>query len=174
MPSDSGAGTKPLPDPLTGEGSAKVRDILLSAAVAVLGAATILLTRTFPSGKTIEMQPGFYPQVLGIILLILAGMLFVRSWNAKRTPGRKGAFGFSFSATIKPLIVLGAMVGYWALLVVTGFILATVVALAVMVQVFGGDRRQALMTSLIGTPLFYLVFRILFDVPLPRGLFEWL
>jgi hypothetical protein len=83
-----------------------VRDLLLSASVAALGAATILMARTFPSGKTIEMQPGFYPQVLGIL--------------------------------------------------------------------FGGDRRQALMTSLIATPLFYLVFRILFDVPLPRGLLEWL
>ena len=151
-----------------------MRDILLSAAVAALGAATILMARTFPSGKTIEMQPGFYPQVLGIILLILAGMLFVRTWHAKRTPGRKELPRFSFSTTFKPMMVLGAMAGYWALLVVTGFTLSTVVALAVMVQVFGGGRRQALMTSLIGTPLFYLVFRVLFDVPLPRGLFAWL
>jgi hypothetical protein len=151
-----------------------VRDLLFSAAVAALGAATILLARTFPSGKTIEMQPGFYPQVLGILLLILAGMLFVRTWQVQRTSRRKEAFRFSFSPTFKPLIVLGAMAGYWALLAVTGFIFSTVVALVVMVQVFGGDRRQALMTSLIATPLFYLVFRILFDVPLPRGLLEWL
>jgi hypothetical protein len=151
-----------------------VRDLLLSASVAALGAATILMARTFPSGKTIEMQPGFYPQVLGILLLILAGMLFVRTWQVRRTSRRKEALRFSFSPAFKPLIILGAMAGYWALLAVTGFIFSTVVALVVMVQVFGGDRRQALMTSLIATPLFYLVFRILFDVPLPRGLLEWL
>jgi hypothetical protein len=151
-----------------------VRDLLLSASVAALGAATILMAGTFPSGKTIEMQPGFYPQVLGILLLILAGMLFVRTWQVRRTSRRKEALRFSFSPAFKPLIVLGAMAGYWALLAVTGFIFSTVVALVVMVQVFGGDRRQALMTSLIATPLFYLVFRILFDVPLPRGLLEWL
>jgi putative tricarboxylic transport membrane protein len=147
-----------------------VGEIVLSAAVAVLGAATFLLARTFPSGKTLEMQPGFYPQVLGVLLVLLAGLQLFQTLTRTRAAGWRRTFKFALPRSFKPLLVLGLMAGYWMLLFFTGFVVSTVIALLAMVKIFGGSWRQALLTCLVGPPLFYVVFQLLFEVPLPRGL----
>lgn len=134
-------------------------------------AATTLTEQGYASGTPIS-NAALYPRLLAGLLLFLLTLQVVSDVRIKgpsvsgedpAAPGQARQTGF---------VALGIVI-YIALLPVLGFVMATP-AFIILLMLVLGDRN---LTTLIGVPLgitlgCLVVFQGLFNVNLPRGLFE--
>lgn len=144
----------------------KVGDILVAifflfvAAVFTVGGIRLRL------GTPMEPQPGFFPFLGGMTLVILAGILLVQGWQGKS--GGTQAFGKLWG----PLILIVGLAAYVAALEITGYIIATTVLSAIVLRIL--EAKSFWVLSAVSLSLgigSYLVFHGLLGVPLPAGIF---
>ncbi|HBR30256.1 MAG TPA: hypothetical protein DD789_12565 [Firmicutes bacterium] len=111
--------------------------------------------------------PGFYPFWLAVILGVVALIYFLN--NLGKDPQvvalwEKGIW-------IRPLMAIIVMLGYGLLLDKLGFILDTFLLFLIWLLVI---EREKLLTvalvSIIGTTAVYLLFTVLLQVQLPKGI----
>jgi putative tricarboxylic transport membrane protein len=116
-------------------------------------------------------RSGFVPFWLGLLLVVLTGVIAIRSWRS--TPTRP----FITRAQSRPvLVVLAPAVGLVLLTEAAGLYLAAAVYLSLYMRLVG--RHSWLLVAAIATALpvvTYVVFERWFLVPLPKGPVEaWL
>lgn len=58
------------------------RDVLAGLLFAALGTGGLLVALAYPFGTLGDMGPGFFPRVLGLVLIGLGGITFVRGLRA--------------------------------------------------------------------------------------------
>lgn len=116
------------------------RDFWAGAIYLALGAAVIWIGRNYPPGTSARMGPGYFPMVLGVILVILGAASLVRSLLR---PGE------ALSAVAwRPLIlVLGAVV-LFGFLVQRAGALAALVCL-IVIGVLASRNSQVNVTSVV-------------------------
>jgi putative tricarboxylic transport membrane protein len=115
-------------------------------------------------GTPMEPQPGFFPFLGGMTLIILAGILLVQGWQG-RSSGTQ-AFGKLWG----PLILTTGLVAYVAALEITGYIIATTILSAIVLRVL--ETKSFWVLSVISLSLgvgSYFIFHELLGVPLPVG-----
>ena len=142
----------------------KVRDILV--AVFFLSFATVFTIGEvrLRLGTPTEPQPGFFPFLGGVTLIILAGLLIVQGWRGKSSGTQ--AFGKIWG----PLILIAGLAAYVAVLETAGYIVATTLLAAVVLRILETRPFGVLIViSLILGIGSYLVFHELLGVPLPAG-----
>jgi putative tricarboxylic transport membrane protein len=102
--------------------------------------------------------PGVLPVALGVIIVVLAAISFVRAEVRQiELPNLR-----------RILVILGALIVYAALLEPLGYIIATTVLLAVLLMAFAERRRWwQPMAALVVAGGTYALFRLLLSVPLP-------
>lgn len=83
-----------------------------------LGAGALLLARSYPMGTVVRMGPGFFPVMLGGLLILVGAVIALQSSRIEER---------SFDFRIKPFgMILGGIL-IWAVLVDHGgFLIATV------------------------------------------------
>src|SRR5690242_21755229 len=84
------------------------KDFFAGALFIAIGIATILLSTRYTLGSAARMGPGYFPRILGILLIVLGGILVVRSYRIAGT--RFAAFRWR-----PTLIVLGSVVLFGAI-----------------------------------------------------------
>src|SRR5207249_8596630 len=67
------------------------------------GVAAIVIGSAYPIGTAARMGPGYFPRILGILLIVLGAVLSLRGL---RTPGS----GITFGSFVPMLVVLGSVV----------------------------------------------------------------
>ena len=142
----------------------KVGDILVAvfflsfATVFTIGGVRLRL------GTPTEPQPGFFPFLGGVTLIILAGLLLVQGWRGKSSGTQ--AFGKIWG----PLILIAGLAAYVAVLETAGYIVSTTLLAAVVLRILETRPFGVLIViSLILGIGSYLVFHELLGVPLPAG-----
>ena len=55
------------------------RDILAGTLFIVIGALALLGARGYPVGSAMRMGPGYFPAVLGVLLILLGALLGLRA-----------------------------------------------------------------------------------------------
>jgi hypothetical protein len=85
-----------------------------------IGVATIVIGSKYTLGTAARMGPGYFPRILGILLIALGGILAIR---AMRIPG-PGLPAIRWRPT---LIVLGSVVLFGAIVRSAGVALSTVI-----------------------------------------------
>ena len=129
-----------------------------------------VLTLGFPQDKRLYKAPAVYPRFLLFLIVILGGILIVR--GARQIKAAKSLnneiprpnFG-------KPLIIILGLLGYFILLYIFGFVVATFIFLIGAYHTFGGSLKEGVLFSILLTGGEYLVFGLLLKVPLPQALF---
>lgn len=123
------------------------------------------LAQQFPEQNVQGPGTAFFPQLMAVILIILALLLiFVNPVTESQKP-------FSRPQIIVFLLFVGTVTGYILLIPQLGFVVSTLLGTAVMVQLVSKSTiRYRLLTSVLLTAIAYFVFRYLFNVPLPAGL----
>jgi hypothetical protein len=138
--------------------------VLLALAVAFGAGALKQYAYWGPNGP----GPAFLPFWLGVVMAVLATLLFVGALRAK-DPGDDW---FPTGEGLRRLgLVLGATVAYVALLNVLGMVVATVLFLVALMRVL--DRcgwPLTLSVALATAGSIYLVFSRWLKVPLPTGM----
>lgn len=115
-------------------------------------------------GKPTEPQPGFFPFLDGVILIVLSA-LFLFQARFGRT-GETRAFGKLWS----PGIVVLGLILYVASLETLGYIIATALLSAVILRVLETKFRVLFPVSLLLAVGSYILFDRLLGVTLPGGL----
>jgi putative tricarboxylic transport membrane protein len=148
----------------SGDTMRKVGDILVAifflsfAMVFTIGGIRLRL------GTPTEPQPGFFPFLGGVTLIILAGILLVLGWRGKSSGTQ------AFGKIGGPLILIVGLAAYVAALEITGYIIATTVLSALVLRIL--ETKSLLVIFIISLVLgvgSYLVFHELLGVPLPSG-----
>ena len=107
------------------------------------GVAAIVIGSAYPIGTAARMGPGYFPRILGILLIVLGAGLSLRSF---RLQGRAITFG-----SFRPmLIVLGSVVLFGLLALSIGLVLATI--MLIMVSSFASPEfrwKEALISSVV-------------------------
>lgn len=144
-------------------------DVTVGFILMLLGLSTFIKAGFFPKGATIEMNPGFYPQILGVIIILFGLILILKN----RTKIVKESFSFKLTRDeIRPFLLLGLMIAYLITFNFLGFITSTLLFMACVVLFFKGSYINAIICPVLGVTFFYLLFRIGFKTPLPNGIFN--
>lgn len=153
----------------------------------IIGAIAILafalwygyLATLLPKRSTTDAPgPHFFPYLITIAILLLAGILvFQGIKELRRTSGLADLLpktppsnqNYSLGRAGAGLFLTGL---YFSALPLFGFFWATPVFFAGLMWVTGERRPQVLFSLAIAVPLFlFFLFRDLFQLPLPRGSF---
>lgn len=137
------------------------KDFWCGTLFVALGIATIVLGSRYTLGTAARMGPGYFPRILGVLLIILGGILAIR---ALRMPG--GAFpAFRWRPT---LIVLGSVVLFGAIVRPVGVALSTVILIVTASAASHEFRpREALIAGVVLAAMAVGVFVVGLQLQLP-------
>lgn len=137
------------------------RDLIAGLLFVVLGGLAIILARDYPLGTTMRMGPGYFPTVLGGILLLFGAYVLARGIRSGEKV--KGEWGVRPLAWITLSIVL---FGY--LLDRAGMVPATVVTIFVAAAAGREFRfKEVLLLAVVMTAFSVVVFSWGLKLPYP-------
>jgi putative tricarboxylic transport membrane protein len=140
-------------------------DMIGSIFLFLLGIGAIIGAVRLQIGSPTEPQPGFFPFVGGVILLIFSTIIFLQEWLGT------GKQQIAFGEIGRPALLLGVMILLVFFLDRLGYVIATFIASGLILRILSVKSwRVLIITSLclsIGT---YMLFDRLLGVDLPVGL----
>jgi putative tricarboxylic transport membrane protein len=150
------------------------KEILIGVFLIVLSMVFYLLTYQFPH-KTLAFSPRIFPRFVSVCLLIISCVLLIQGITAVRRRTReKGPIQIIDKGLHKAFLIrlfVGILIGYayTRLLPLAGYLVATPPFIAGIMLIFNEKRwLKIVATSIITTGVLYILFRIIFRVPLPR------
>jgi hypothetical protein len=137
------------------------KDFFAGALFIAIGIATIILGARYTLGTAARMGPGYFPRVLGILMVVLGGILAARSF---RINGPRIA-AFRWRPT---LIVLGSVVLFGAIVRPLGVALSTVILIVAASAASHEFRpRESLIVGVLLAALAVGVFVVGLQLQLP-------
>jgi hypothetical protein len=137
------------------------KDFWAGVLYVAIGIATIIFGSRYALGTAARMGPGYFPRILGILMVALGGML---AWRATRTDGGPVP-AFRWRPT---LIVLGSVVLFGAIVRPVGVALSTVILIVSASAASHEFRpREALIAGVLLAALAVGVFVVGLQLQLP-------
>jgi len=145
------------------------RDMIFAAVLIPLGIAVIIGAFRLKLGTPLHPGAGFFPFLIGIVLIALSILLFIRGWV------EHGKEHQPFSEWKQASIVVAAQAFYVVTLDFLGYVFSSIVlSFAVLRSMEVRSWKTLLGASLILSVVAYILFRFLLAVDLPAGLLEFL
>ncbi len=139
---------------------------IFSSAMIALGLYVILTARTFPEGTGGVLGPGFFPILLGILLIGLSALQLFNTRKEKAV-----ATAFLTESTKRVLFACLIIIGYMAGIAILGFLISTPLFLFGIMWFFSVRKWSTLLISSIATTaVLYFVFLKFLSVSLPAGI----
>ena len=137
------------------------KDFWAGALFVAIGAGTLIMGSKYTLGTAARMGPGYFPRILGILLIVLGGILALR---AMRTVGERFP-----RFHLRPLvIVLGSVVLFGATVHLAGVALSTVMLIVLASAASPEFRpRESLISGVLLAVLAVGVFIIGLQLQLP-------
>jgi uncharacterized membrane protein len=85
----------------------------------LIGTAAIILASRYSLGSAARMGPGYFPRILGILMIVLGAILALRALRLQGAPIPKWK--------LRPLVVLGSVVLFGMIVQTVGVAISTVV-----------------------------------------------
>ena len=143
------------------------RDIYFAVGLMALAALFFGLTYYFPR-QTLAMSPRLFPRVICLALFSLSGVLFFQAFCQRRTVSETREDKWGIQGRRFGLLIIMAFV-YTRVLEDAGYLVATPPLIAGVMILFNEKRWiRIAAVSIITTALLYILFRMVFRVPLPR------
>jgi hypothetical protein len=144
-------------------------DLIAAAALAGLAGYVLLESRQLGFGSFRAPQTGFFPRVLGILLMLLAIAELFRALRQAEpaffTEKIAGEGWIRIGAT------LATMLGFAVVLERLGFLVATFFLMVLLLRAIEAPRwPKVLLVALVTSALSYGLFAWLLGVPLPAGI----
>jgi len=146
------------------------KEILFGVLLMIVSITVFALTFRFPH-QTIALPPTAFPRFVSTCLFILATILLIQGiLGAKHNPGQnKTAYKFDKKFLLRLVSMLVLAFAYTRILPLTGYVITTPPFVAGTMLLFNEKRWLWIATvSLITSALLYVLFRMIFKVPLPR------
>lgn len=130
------------------------------------------IVKDFPTGTAKEgMGARLLPLLLTILLALLSISLLIQGLIRRRKgSGEAEVSPPLLGAHLKiPAVLVVLLILYLLALDLLGFLIATPVFLIVVMRVLGSAWRSSALLGVSFTAFIYLIFSLLFQVPLPTG-----
>jgi putative tricarboxylic transport membrane protein len=139
---------------------------ILAGSFLLFGWVYLFLARDLPFGSFDKPNTGYVPKLLGSVLIGLALINLIIELK-KPTVKSKGLETVDKKKAV--LFVIGCVV-YIVLMKVAGYLIATLVALWLLIRFTGiKDQKLTLLVTVSVSIFFYLVFSVFLSVPLPAA-----
>src|SRR3990172_1837390 len=139
-------------------------DIIGSGILILFGIVGIIGAIGLRIGTPTEPQPGFFPFLSGAIIIIFSLIIIVQGWYG--SAGDKKSLG----DIRRPAMLVGVLIIFVSILEPLGFIITSLIAIALVLFIMGVRSWQTLLISSfafsIGT---FLLFDRLLGITLPTG-----
>lgn len=138
-----------------------IKDFWSGVLYLLVGGAALYLGQEYPVGTAVRMGPGYFPTVLGYMLVLIGGAALLRSFI-------KGGNPLNGFAVQKTIIITLSILAFG--LIVEGAGLALAVVAVVMISAAGSryfDWKKSLAVSVGAAVFCSLVFVKGLGVPLP-------
>lgn len=123
----------------------------------------------FPFGTAARPGPGFFPAAVGVFLCLVAAAFVARALQRQAILTVPAA-PVARDARARVATTTAGLAGFCLLLPWTGYPLAALLFVALLLRRLGGARwARALVAAAASAALSYYVFAVLLGVPLPRG-----
>jgi putative tricarboxylic transport membrane protein len=145
-------------------------EIIIGVCLMILSVLFYALTYQFPA-QTLAFSPKIFPRFVSICLFIISAVLVIQGATAVRKSSREKKPTLTIPKAFLLRLFLGILIGYGytRLLPITGYVVATPPFIAGIMLVFNEKRwLKIVATSIVTTSMLYILFRIIFRVPLPR------
>ncbi len=142
-----------------------MKDIITAIGSLLLGGYVVYVASTYPRVGDIEMQAGFYPGMLGYLMVALGIALLVKWLVTEKQPAPPSDADYTRLAVLALVMVLYVAGMEWI-----GYALSTFLFTAVAVRLFHGTNKAALITGVLCSAALTGLFQIAFRSPLPAGL----
>jgi putative tricarboxylic transport membrane protein len=140
-------------------------DRIVGIVIFLIGAGIFWQGKRLWMGTLRGPGPGFFPNLVSILIMILALFLIIPKVKGKSEGGV-----FTLNATIRIAIILAALVAYSFALEPLGFLATSFLLMACLFRVYGNLRWPvAILYSLIGVVASYLLFEVALEGNLPKG-----
>ena len=129
-----------------------------------------VLTYQFPK-QTVALSPKVFPQFVSVCLFILSLVLLIQGVTGvkKESEQKKVKLALNNIFLLKMLTMIILAFFYIRVLPLTGYKIATPLFLAGSMLLFNEKRWfMIVIVSIVATALLYILFRIVFKIPLPR------
>ena len=145
-------------------------EIIIGSFLVIISAVFYALTYQFPQ-QTLAFSPKIFPRFVSACLFIISAVLVLQGITRVRKGSREAKPGLRTNKAFMVRLFAGVVMGYayTRLLPVTGYIVATPPFIAGIMLLFHEKRWVKIVaTSIITTVILYILFRMIFRVPLPR------
>ena len=136
----------------------------------IISMTVYVLTYQFPK-QTVALSPKVFPQFVSACLFILSLVLLIQGITGvkKESEQKKVKLALNNIFLLKMLTMIILAFFYIRILPLTGYIIATPLFLASSMLLFNEKRWfMIVIVSIVATALLYILFRIVFKIPLPR------
>ena len=150
----------------------KKADLITGFVLLVLSGYVIQESWRMPSSATFGPGSGFLPFWLGVLMALLALILFLNAW--RRAVGSEGGVPVSRREAAPPGGCRnGGVGGLHLLMEVLGFLLNTFLFVAYLMGAVERERLpMTALTAFLTTAGLYLIFQVLLGITLPRNMFR--
>lgn len=107
------------------------------------GIFDLVVASNYPLGTAARMGPGYFPRILGILLIVFGAVLTLRALKLKGEP-------ITFGKLVPPAIVLAAVVLFGIVVPYLGLVIATI--MLILVSSFASPEfrwREALISGVV-------------------------
>ncbi|OGD16607.1 hypothetical protein A2V47_08130 [Candidatus Atribacteria bacterium RBG_19FT_COMBO_35_14] len=146
------------------------KEILLSIFFIIISMTIYVLTYQFPK-QTVALSPKVFPQFVSACLFILSLVLLIQGITGvkKESEQKKVKLALNNIFLLKMLTMIILAFFYTRILMIVGFVVATPPFIAGSMLLFNEKKWFLIVTvSIVATAVLYILFRIVFKIPLPR------
>lgn len=146
------------------------KEIILSIILIIISIIVYILTFQFPP-QTVALSPTAFPRFVSVCLLIFSLILLIQGiMGVKNVPLQKNIkFKLNKTFIMKLMLMTFLAFLYTRFITIAGFIVATPPFIAGNMLLFNEKRSVwILAVSIMTTILLYVLFRMVFKIPLPR------
>ncbi len=137
------------------------KDFIAGLMFAAIGIAAIVISSNYPLGTAARMGPGYFPRILGILLIVLGAILSLRALRLNGPP----LPGWPWRPTV---VVLGSVILFGAIVQTVGVAISTVILIVAASAASHEFRpKEALVSGVFFAALAVAVFVIGLKLQLP-------
>ncbi|WP_163558989.1 tripartite tricarboxylate transporter TctB family protein [Halomonas sp. NO4] len=137
-----------------------IGDRIAGALLLILAVGAWWLSHDLESGFMQPVGPGEYPRLVSLPLAALSLLLIVKPGLNQRWPGR--------AALVRQALTLLLLACYAGLVKPLGFLPASLVAVILLIRLFGAPWKAALSSGSVLTLALYALFEFALGMPLPN------